>query len=189
MDLIPYGSPPRAAFVTNVGLITSNGPHGHNIMSAEWTYQLSYSPTLLGVSIGLKKATHDNIAASKYFGVSIASTAQNALSSLAGGGSGKEFDKIAFLKSLGFEFTKAETFDLLMPAGAVMQAECKLTDTQITGDHALFIGEVVALKHDPAAVPIVYHLGKYWNLGQELPKPSPEQREEWKKLREKFRKA
>ncbi len=26
-------------FVTNVGLVTSNGPHGQNIMACEWTHQ------------------------------------------------------------------------------------------------------------------------------------------------------
>ena len=188
MDPIAYGSPPRAAFITNVGLVTSNGPHGHNIMAAEWTYQLSYSPTLLAVGIGPKKATHDNIVAGKCFGVSIAANNQNVLCSLAGNGSGKEYDKIGFLKSLGFGFTKAANFDLLLPEGAVIQAECKLVATHVTGDHVLFIGEAVAVRHDETAVPITYHLGKYWNLGQEIPKPSDQQREEWKKAREGFRK-
>ena len=38
-------------FVTNVGLITSVGPLGPNIMAAEWTHQISYSPSLIAANI------------------------------------------------------------------------------------------------------------------------------------------
>ena len=38
-------------FITNVGLITSTGPHGHNIMAAEWTFQISYDPGYISVFI------------------------------------------------------------------------------------------------------------------------------------------
>ena len=34
-------------FVTNVGLITSEGPLGPNIMAAEWIHHISYSPSLV----------------------------------------------------------------------------------------------------------------------------------------------
>ena len=52
---IKYGGPEARRFITNVGLITSNGPLGHNIMACEWTHQVSYSPGLITVCIG-----HDN---------------------------------------------------------------------------------------------------------------------------------
>ncbi|MBI2110294.1 hypothetical protein HYT51_00760, partial [Candidatus Woesearchaeota archaeon] len=44
---LPWGDPRTIKFVTNVGLITSTGPHGDNVMSAEWTHQVSYSPGLI----------------------------------------------------------------------------------------------------------------------------------------------
>jgi flavin reductase (DIM6/NTAB) family NADH-FMN oxidoreductase RutF len=37
-------------FLTNVGLITTNGPLGPDIMAAEWTHHISYSPSLISVS-------------------------------------------------------------------------------------------------------------------------------------------
>ena len=46
MDL-PWGDEKTTKFVTNVGLITSNGPYGYNIIAAEWTHQVSYSPSLI----------------------------------------------------------------------------------------------------------------------------------------------
>lgn len=49
---IPYGSLAHHAFVTNVGLVTSTGPHGENIMAAEWTHHLSYKPGMVAVCLG-----------------------------------------------------------------------------------------------------------------------------------------
>lgn len=185
---IKYGSPARSAFVTNVGLITSSGPHGHNIMSAEWTFQLSYDPGLLGVSIGPKKATHDNIVAAKYFGVSIAAEDQNVLASIAGNSTGKEVDKIGLLKELGFSFKKSEHFDLWMPEGSALSAECELVDQLTCGDHVLFVGKAMTIVHNAARKPLAYHEGKYWHVGAELQKPSPEERKHMDALKEKFRK-
>ena len=56
MDL-PWGDEKTVQFITNVGLITSNGPFGDDIMSAEWTHHVSYSPGLISVCIGKSKAT------------------------------------------------------------------------------------------------------------------------------------
>src|SRR3989344_1725210 len=106
MDL-PWGDEKTVQFITNVGLITSTGPYGDNIMAAEWTHHVSYSPGLIAVCIGLNKATLENIRATKEFGVSIAATDQNVIASVAGGSSGKNVDKIKALKELGFKFYRA----------------------------------------------------------------------------------
>ena len=183
---IAKGSPAREAFVTNVGLITSNGPHGHNIMAAEWTFQISYDPSLLAVSVGPKKATHDNIAASKCFGVTIADVHQNILASLAGGYSGREMEKIAFLQELGFVFRKAEHIDVWMPEGGMMQAECELVDQKTQGDHVVFIGKALAVTADPAQHPLAYHRGQYFRIGEPVRKPSPEERETMRQTAAKY---
>jgi len=68
---IPWGSDESKKFATNVGLITSNGPHGHNVMAAEWTHHVSYSPGMIMVNVGFDKATEANIMKTKEFGVSL----------------------------------------------------------------------------------------------------------------------
>ncbi len=188
MDL-KYGSPARNAFATNVGLITSYGPHGPNIMAAEWTLQISYDPGLFLVSVGPSKATHDNILSSKFFGVSIAARDQSVLSSLAGGSSGKEFSKIDYLKKMGFIFTKAEHIPVELVAGAALQAECTLVEHHVTGDHISFVGKVLFVTADPTKEPLVYHQGKYWALGETLPKPSQEERDAMKQKLQEFKKV
>src|SRR3989338_2700836 len=107
MDLA-WGSDEAKKFVTNIGLITSNGPHGQNIMTAEWTHHISYSPGLIAINVHSYDATYDNIMKSKEFGVNLCGIDQSVASSVAGGSSGKEVDKIKILQDLGIEFYKAK---------------------------------------------------------------------------------
>ena len=91
MDL-GWGNEKASKFVTNVGLITTDGPNGPNIMAAEWTYYVSWSPALIAVHLGggkITKATSENITASREFGVSIAASDQQVFSSIAGGSTGR----------------------------------------------------------------------------------------------------
>jgi len=58
-------------FLTNVGLITSNGPIGPDIMAAEWTHHISYSPSLIAIKVRGHDATAGSIQSSvwhKYSG-------------------------------------------------------------------------------------------------------------------------
>ncbi len=132
MDL-PWGSVESKSFVTPVGLITSKGDKGDNIMAAESTHHLSYSPGIISVSIGNNKTTANNISATKFFGVSLASENQQTLVSFAGGHSGDKIDKIAALKEIGFGFTRGKETGVYLVDGAVLQAECKLVNHIVTG--------------------------------------------------------
>ena len=66
-------------FLTNVGLITTDGPYGPNVMAAEWTHHLSYSPSLIAINVRGDDATAENIDHSKEFGVNLAADDQNIL--------------------------------------------------------------------------------------------------------------
>ncbi len=188
MDLT-YGSPARDAFITNVGLIATNGPHGYDIMPAEWTAQISYDPAHITVSVGPKKATHDNIVASKHFGVTIASEGQNVLSSMAGAYSGREIDKIGLLKEMGFTFTKAKNIDVWMPDGGTLYVECELVEQHAYPGRVMFVGKAISVVADPSKQPLIYHRGKYWSVGAQLHKPSDEEKAAMHDLAEKFRKS
>lgn len=184
---IPWGSEESAKFITNVGLITSNGPNSQNVMAAEWTHHVSYSPGLMAVCVGQGKATNENIKATKEFGVSIAADDQNVLASIAGGSSGKKVDKIAVLKELGFKFYKAKKINVMMVEGAAMNVECKVVHIAELGDHTMFVGEVLEAKLS-AKEPIIYHGNKYFKVGEGVEKPQAEELESIKKVVEKFRK-
>jgi flavin reductase (DIM6/NTAB) family NADH-FMN oxidoreductase RutF len=161
-------------FLTNVGLITSDGPHGPNVMAAEWTHHISYSPSLIAVNIRGTDATAENIKDSKEFGVNIAAEDQNLLCSLAGRYSGKHIDKVAFFKEIGVVFYNANKVKALLIRGAAMNAECKLLTQEENGDHIMFVGEVIEITADENTKPLVYHNGMYWKLGDNLPRPRQE---------------
>ncbi len=158
-------------FVTNVGLITSRGPIGDNVMAAEWTHHISYAPSLMSVHLSLKDATVENIRATKVFGINLAASDQATLVSVAGNNSGREVDKIAALKELGFSFYPAKKIDCLMVEGAAMNAECEVLEEKQLGDHIMFVGRVVEISADAEKEPLVYHNGKFWHLGERVSKP------------------
>ena len=172
MDL-PWGDKASRKFVTNLGLITSNGPHGYNIMTAEWTHHISYSPGLIAINIHSHDATAENIRKTKVFGVNLASEDQNFVSSVAGGSSGKDVDKIKVLEELGIEFYKAKNIDVLLVKGAAMNAECKVKEIIKLGDHTMFVGEVVEFSSSNNS-PLVYTEGKYFKIGDDIKKPPQE---------------
>jgi len=173
MDL-GWGNPKASKWATNIGLITSDGPNGPNIMAAEWTFYLSYSPAMISVHIGggeTGKATAENIMKSREFGVSLAASDQNVISSIAGGSSGRDVDKISLLKEMGFGFYDGRKISAPMVKGAATNAECRLKEIKVTGDHTMFIGEVVEIDSDASKQPLVYSGNKYYSLGEQAGKP------------------
>ena len=185
---LPWGDERTKQFATNVGLITSNGPYGHNIMAAEWTHHVSYEPGLIAVCINPRDATHANITKTKEFGVNLCADDQNVMSSVAGGNSGKSVNKIEALKELGFKFFKAKKINVLMVEGAVVQLECKLVKKIELGDHTTFVGEVVEAYHLSGKSPLVYYNQKYWKVVDNIPKPPQEEIERIKSIIEKHKK-
>ena len=184
MDL-PWGDKRSEQFVTNVGLITSDGPYGPNVMAAEWTFHVSYSPGLIAVLIGQEKATYENIRASGEFGVNIASVDQSVIASVSGRYSGKEIDKIGLLRELGFSFHSANKIKAPMVVGASMNAECLLSNEIALGDHPMFLGKVIEASSSDSE-PLAYHKGRYWMMNQNLEKPSEEKRRRIKSMAEKY---
>lgn len=185
---IPGGSEIAESFITNVGLVTTDGPHGPNIMACEWTHHVSYRPGLIGVSVNPRHATYDNIQVTKEFGLCIASTEQRVLSSVSGRDSGKFFNKIKIAEELGFRFYPAKKIKALLVEGAAVNVECKLYQEVPLGDHTMFVGEVIESFFNPDKEPLAYHKGKYWSMNTQLEKPTDALREKVNMLFEKYKK-
>ncbi len=144
------------AFTTTCALITTDGPKGPNIMAAEWTFQVSYHPFLVLVSIDPANLTHDMIRASKEFGVNLVSEDQVAGMAFAGHFSKTDTDK---LSSELFETVPGKVIKVPMIRGALLAAECRLVQEIPLGDHTGFLGEVIAFTVEPDAQPVVLHHG------------------------------
>lgn len=157
-------------FATSVGLITSTGPLGDNVMAAEWTYALSYDPPLIAIGMNPRHATFENITATKEFGVTLAADDQATLTNLAGSNSRRDVDKLKEFPQL--KTIKAARIKAPLIAGGMFRAECKVLQMVPTGDHVLVIGQVLAATADPSKKPLVYAAGKYFHLGDRVKKPS-----------------
>lgn len=160
-------------FASNVAVISSNGPIGNNVMTCAWIVRVSNNPLMVAIAIGKDRASYNNIKKSKEFGASICSTEQNVLASIAGSCSGKDVDKIKVLEELGFKFYKAKKINVLMIEDCCLNMECKVINEIPAGDHVIFVGEVVEGKSNDK-LPILYNLGKYFGVGQQVMKPNQE---------------
>jgi flavin reductase (DIM6/NTAB) family NADH-FMN oxidoreductase RutF len=188
MDL-PWNDERSNKFITNVGLITSDGPFGADVMACEWTHHVSYNPGLIAVCISPDDATHENIKQTKEFGINLCSTDQSVMSSVAGGYTGIEYYKINVLKELGFEFYKAKRIDSVMIKGAAVNIECILSKEITLGDHTTFVGEVIEASSDPDKAPLAYHGGRYFIMNTNVVKPSQEERDRVRMVVEKHKKV
>ncbi len=184
---IPWGSEESHKFVTNIGLITSNGPNGGNIMAAEWTRLVSYSPGLIAINLSPGEATLDNIQHTKHFGVNIAADDQFDIIVVAGRHTGWKVDKIGMLKDMEIEIYRGETIDVPMLKGTALNIEAKVVSELKVGDHIMFIGEVLKVSHNAHKKPIAYN-GSMWKLTENVPRPSAEFSEKMEKLAGKHKK-
>ena len=96
--------------------------------------------------------------------------------------------QIKALQELGFKFYKAKEIKPPMVQDAVVNVECKLDRAIPLGDHTMFVGEVVSTSMNSGKAPIAYHNGKYGQVTHNIPKPSPEERERFVQIVEKYQK-
>ncbi len=150
-------------FTTGISLVTSSGPHGQNVMAAEWTMQISYKPLLVAVFIHEDSATFENIKKTKEFGINVSSEGQTMAVNIAGGYSRREIDKLKIKGS--FEFLPSRKIKAPMISGCIINAECKLVTMKKLGDHTMVVGKAVTISYDEAKKPLIYHSGRYFRIG------------------------
>ena len=153
-------------FSTGLTMITSRGANGPNVMTAEWVMQISYQPVLIAVFIHECSQTVKNIEKTKEFGINVASQKQTTEVNIAGGYSGIELDKLK-IKSI-FKLVNPQKITTPLISGCTINAECKLVKKQKLGDHIMIVGKVVNIRHDESKNPLVYHRGRYFELGSAI---------------------
>lgn len=127
-------------------LVTSINREGRaNIITLSWAMPTSFDPPLVAISIGVRRYSHELIEGCREFVVNIPPQDILEKVQLCGSRSGRTVDKFAEagLTELASRRVK--------PPGikeCVAHLECKLVDKLRTGDHTIFIGEVVAASVD-----------------------------------------
>jgi flavin reductase (DIM6/NTAB) family NADH-FMN oxidoreductase RutF len=150
-----------------VALLSTAHGNRENIATMAWVSPVSFTPPLLMVAVSPKQYSHELIMQSGEFALMILGTAQKELSTLAGTQSGRKVNK-----------WELEPFRRLRKSARMIQApvlrhcravyECKVTEHLQTGDHTLFIGEVVFMEADESVEPLILFNRIYYAPGREI---------------------
>jgi flavin reductase (DIM6/NTAB) family NADH-FMN oxidoreductase RutF len=153
-----------ARFATGVTVVAAR--HGPLLtgMTANAIASISIEPPLMMASISRKSETHAAIHGSHAFAVSVLSDGQRLLAECFA-----QPTSAAKLKRFcDAEWHEAETGSPILD-GAIAYFDCRLIATHPGGDHAIFVGEIVAAGFDEAAEPLIWYGSRYRRLAGEDP--------------------
>ena len=143
--------PEQVVMVTTVG---TEGPP--NIITLGWAMPTSGSPQMCAISIGLGRYSHDLLQQVPEFVLTFPAEDMEKSMLLCGTKSGRDVDKFA---ESGLTALPAAIVRPPLIGEAVTNMECKVVNTLLTGDHTIFVGEVVAAHHGEREVRRLFNLG------------------------------
>jgi flavin reductase (DIM6/NTAB) family NADH-FMN oxidoreductase RutF len=142
-------------FASGVTVVTTEHEEKLFGMTVAAFCSLSLRPPLVVVCIEKTVKTHQAIAQSRVFGVSVLAVGQADVSN--------RFASKAEDKFAGVGCHRGELGVPLID-GAIATLECRLTDRLEGGDHSIFVGEV-AHAETHSGEPLVYFQGSYRGVG------------------------
>lgn len=152
---------------TTVALVTTAHEDRSNVMACEWVIECRRNPTQFLIVLGKKKLTTELILKSNEFGLIFLSDDQAHLSHLAGSYSGYDLDKIATGK---FSLKDSKIIKAPIVEGGLLAVECKVNQIIDNQERYIIIGDVVHAEYRDDKTPLIYHNGKYYGLGENIPK-------------------
>lgn len=122
-------------------IVTSSYNNDDAIMTASWVMPVSYIPPVLAVAISPERYTNGIVKSSGEFAVNIMTYEYLEKVHIAGTISKNEYkDK---LRRVGLTPMKARKINCIVIKEAIGVLECRVKRSLMTGDHELFIGDVV----------------------------------------------
>jgi len=132
----------QALYPSRVVLVTSIDKSGKpNIITLAWTSIMSMSPFMVGISVGPKRYSHRLISESKEFVINLPAFDLQKACIVCGTKSGRNVDKF---REASLTPIKSEKISVPRIKECYAWLECKVVNSVETGDHTLFVGEVVA---------------------------------------------
>ncbi|WP_455142284.1 flavin reductase family protein [Candidatus Hodarchaeum mangrovi] len=129
---------PRLTIIVSCGTMEKA-----NALTIAWSTPLSVNPPLMGISITKKRFSHQIIKNQGEFVINIPNFSQVDSAYYLGTISGRE-DTNKIIKA-GFTLERSSKIDAPKLKECLINIECKLIEIVPTGDHDLFIGEVINL--------------------------------------------
>ena len=138
------------AYPTPVFVVGTYDPNGKpNVMTASWGGICCSQPPCVAVSLRKATYTHGNIVARRAFTISIPSEADLREADYFGLVSGREEDKI---DAAGLMAVRSDRVDAPYVQEFPMVIECRLAHTIELGLHTQFVGEILDVKVEEAAL-------------------------------------
>ena len=154
-------------FPEQVAIVIARDARGkYNPIAVSWTMMTSHEPPLMAISIGKTRYSLEAVRSAREFVISLPSADMQADVVFHGTKSGRDMDKLA---ECGTKTQPAEKIDCVILADAVANFECKLVSEHETGDHFIFVGEIIASHmNNSASIRRLYTLGNE-QMGGVLP--------------------
>ncbi len=146
-----------SAGVTVVTAVHEDQKHGMTVNSFT---SISLDPAMITISLQSGSRTHELIASSRTFGLTILSAGQSRISDIFAG-------RIPDVKDR-FSGLKTETLVTGSPliVGGLAWLDCRVVESFNAGMNTLFIAEVLAARAIGDGQPLIYHNRAYWQLSQ-----------------------
>jgi flavin reductase (DIM6/NTAB) family NADH-FMN oxidoreductase RutF len=132
-----------------------------NPITLGWCMLTSHVPPMMALSVGITRYSLEVIRGAGEFVLAFPSELQAESSLVFGTKSGRTQDKI---KLSGIRTVPAKHIDCLLLDDAVANFECRLAGEYPTGDHVIFVGEVIAAHVNPKAPGRLFTVAKGYKL-------------------------
>jgi len=148
--------PQRILFPLPTVLIVTGTMEKANIATIAWISILSSKPPTLGISVGTKGFTGEEILKNKEFTVNIATAEIMTETDFCGITSGKDIDKF---KKTGLQKLPSTVVSAPIIKQCPLNLECKLVESKIIGTSNHFVGEIVETHIDTNKIKDIHHWG------------------------------
>jgi flavin reductase (DIM6/NTAB) family NADH-FMN oxidoreductase RutF len=154
---IPVDEAMLKPYPDKVILVTCAGADGKvNIIPLGWSMQTSFRPRLVAISVGKTRHSHKLISESREFVLAVPGEDLAQAVRECGSCSGRSVDKF---RKTGLRAVPAKKVNAPLIGECISNNECKVIATLDTGDHTIFVGEVVAAHLSDEDKKPLYHFG------------------------------
>jgi flavin reductase (DIM6/NTAB) family NADH-FMN oxidoreductase RutF len=142
MKEVTFGEAMKRKYPEWVVLVVTVDAQGKvDIMPAGWAMIASGKPPMFAVAVGHTRYTHEMIAQAKEFVIAFPSPGMEKATLYCGTHSGRDVDKTA---QTALQTVPAKRVKTPLLKGAAINLECRLDSATRSGDHTVFVGEVLA---------------------------------------------
>lgn len=168
---VPFSVAIDSRYPEQVAICIAKDAQGkYNPMTMGWVMPTSYKPPMFAISVGKTRYTCEAIRQSRAFVLAFPSEVQAAQAKLFGTKTGRSVDKLAMT---GAAVEPARQIDGRLLSDAVANFECKVVSETETGDHVVFVGEVVCSHITDRPTDRLFTLVKSMHMGGVCQKPAP----------------